>query len=349
MTRRSKACTAFGAAAAVTLLAGCGAPDLSAMHPQVKKSSAVIFYVNQPNIEYSASGLNNDDEGTMVYKTIQSSASGFQAQLASTLAHDSVSVIVIVVDNAVPYAAYVSQMANQYSNVRFDVISDTPGNFTASSNLHTVSSDPDLVAYAIGYLVGTYLSAPSSQSTVNSTYGVPMQPILGYLPGTAPKDEQEAFFAGLYTSDAIANVVALVPASGSTASAPVYPTVNAVVMNSTPSQPTIAALSPQTSTFFSFGGPVTGVASLIGEGHLASSNVDKAISEIETGQWQSGSEKKIDLSSITLKSSALPSSVSKMWGSLQPTLFSSSLHWQQRFQSLPKSTRTFLSTQFGLS
>ncbi|WP_067617044.1 hypothetical protein [Alicyclobacillus acidiphilus] len=357
MNRTSKPFTAFTVILALGFAAGCGAPDLAAMRPQVSKSSAAIFYVDHPSME-SGTGLNHDEEGRMVYKTIDVSTGDFETQIASALTNDDLNFVVVVVDNAAPYSTFLSQLAQKYADIHFEVLSDQPGTFPSLQNLRTVSANPDLVAYGIGYLVGTYLSWLATKATVSSTYGMVVQPTLGYVKSTAPKDQQEAFFAGLYTADASAQVVPLASSSGTSASqgypgsSTAFGYVNAlplsgVVYSSALSKSTIAALASQTNTFFSFGDEFSGLPCLIRPGHLSPTEVSDAISAAERGQWQPGNEEKIDFSSIALQTSALPPSVSEMWGSLQTTLSTSTTDWRQKFEQLPTQTRSMLSTQFG--
>ncbi|WP_281758670.1 type 1 periplasmic-binding domain-containing protein [Alicyclobacillus hesperidum] len=325
-------------------LAGCGAPDLSAMQPQVQKSAAIVVDVDNP--PFGANATTVAEGGSLSTEVLHATAGDMLTQVDQILANQGVNGVVIAVHSANSILQSVSQLARQHPNVRFVVVSDWPATLPQLANLSALAMDPDTIAYAIGYLVGVNMNALVAKST--STYGYAGQPKIGYLPSSAPSDEQKAFFAGLYQSDPAANVIPLVSLNGP--GFPIlYPTVSVAVVGNQPSAAQLAAISAQTATVYSFAQSLTGTTPAIGPGHLASSRVRDALAQLQAKSWSSGQQSVVDLSSVSLNTAVVPASVVLAWAKFEVDAEQTASSWQAQFAALPPTTRAQLANEFGLS
>lgn len=329
------------------VLIGCGAPDLSAMKPRVDKQVAAVIYVDTPDFEAAQAGT-TVSSGATVSETIHTTTQSFRTQLATTLQTRHLSLCVIAVNDATPYASDISQYAQKYTNVRFDVVSDVPVSGLQGPNISTLSGNPDATAYGIGYLAGMNLMTFVPQASSGQGQAV-VQPQLGYVPSSAPVDEQKAFFAGLFTADPLAQVVSMVPVNGPTAVPPIYPSVNSFVYGNPALQAAnVASMTSQTPVFFTFGAAFKGPQFALAPGHIAGTHVEDALVQFSTGHWRSGDEEVVDASSIQINTKRAPSTVTTNWATLQPSLAQSPTMWQTDFANLPKATKQMLMKQFGL-
>jgi hypothetical protein len=325
-------------------LAGCGAPDLSAMQPQVQKSAAIVVDVDNPPFGPNTAAVAGS--GTLSTEVVHTTAAQMLVQVDHILANQGVNGVVIAVHAASSIVQSVAELAHNHPDVRFVVVSDWPTVWPQLTNLSTLAMDPDTIAYAVGYLIGIDINDLVAKST--STYGYAVQPKIGYLPSSAPSDEQKAFFAGLYQSDPAANVIPLVSLNGP--GLPIlYPTVSAAVVGTQPSPAQLAAISAQTGTVYSFADSFTGASPVIGPGHLASSRVRDALAQLQSKSWRAGQQSVLDLSSVSLNTAVVPASVVVAWGKFEVVAEQSASSWQAQFAALPNATRAQLASEFGLS
>lgn len=328
-------------------LVGCGAPDLSAMRPRVAKPAAAVVYVNHPKFENSSLASSAGGTGKTVLETIHLNGQSFATQMTDILAHDQLSLCVIAVDDANPYASDISQYARKYANIRFDVVSNVPVAGLQGSNISTLSGNPDATAYGIGYLTGVDLSSTSSSSTPGTT-AVP--PSLVFVPSSAPVDQQKAFFAGLYTADPTAQVVPMTSGSLTSTVQSVYSTVGSAVFGGLPpNASSVNAIKSPSLSLFSIAPSVNGPQFALSPGHIASTNITNQVLQFSQGHWQSGDETVVDPSSIHMNAQLLPKAVTTRWTTLQPSLAQTPTKWKTDFAHLPKATKGMLLNQFGLS
>ncbi|EPZ46204.1 hypothetical protein [Alicyclobacillus acidoterrestris] len=362
MTRLNRTkCTAGAVAVALTgLVSGCGAPDLSAMRPTVQKQAAAVMVVGKPDFMPTTPVSASGDEPLMM-ETVQSSTGSFLNQANTLLQHQDVTNCVIAVDDAGALDSDISQLAQKYAHVHFDILTNQAPSDISASNVAIVSQDANAVDFAIGWLVGVWAS------NLVKTQQLSLQPAVGYAVSGVSASRQKAFFAGLYTANPAAQIVNMTGSNNSasnntsnssagnstttTSTAPTqYPVVSGVVVGGNLAQPVAESIAQNAPIVFDLTGASTTLPNLsVYPGHLAPSRATDLIDQISGGHWQAGSTSVIDSTSVTLNTQLMPPPVVDAWQTLAQTLEQAPNTWQTDYAKLPDATRNLLQSQFGLA
>ncbi|WP_206915700.1 hypothetical protein [Alicyclobacillus suci] len=360
MTRLNRTkCTAGAVTVALTgLISGCGAPDLSAMRPTVQKQAAAVMVVGKPDFMPTTPVSASADEPLMM-ETVQSSTGSFLNQANTLLQHQDVTNCVIAVDDAGALDSDISQLAQKYAHVHFDILTNQAPSDMFASNVAIVSQDANAVDFAIGWLVGVWAS------NLVKTQQLSLQPAVGYAVSGVSASRQKAFFAGLYTANPAAQIVNMTGSNNSasntgnssggnrtttsTASTS-YPVVSGVVVGGNLAHSVAESIAQNAPIVFDLTGTSTTLPNLsVYPGHLASSRAANLIDQISSGHWQAGSTSVIDSTSITLNTQLMPPPVVDAWQTLAQTLEQAPNTWQTDYAKLPDATRNLLQSQFGLA
>jgi hypothetical protein len=129
----------------------CGAPNLSAMHPQVKKPTAAVLLIDEP-ASWSVSsvqGMMTQDGVVANVQNVKSSQVG--SALHSLLGNPSVGLIVCVQDGPIPQSEF--DVAKQNIGQRFELVGTEATSGTAM-NVKQVVPDAMATSYSLGWLTG---------------------------------------------------------------------------------------------------------------------------------------------------------------------------------------------------
>jgi hypothetical protein len=192
-------------AVACTGAIGCGAPDLQAMRPTVPKKAAEVLLVGHP-AHWSIDQVRQLQPATGVVLAART-VSGKADVLAELrrVAQAATPPLVVVVTDAPPSTA-VRAFLNRHQRVRVEWLARQAATVSLH-NLRQVEPNPELTAYASGWVAGTLamqgLVKPAGRVgwLVDGQAGVPLR-------------WRQAALAGIYNSDTIAQ---LVPVSFSSA------------------------------------------------------------------------------------------------------------------------------------
>ncbi|WAH35346.1 hypothetical protein [Alicyclobacillus dauci] len=322
------------------LMAGCGAPDLGAMRPHEQKQAAAVVVVDHPSFLSSSSLQSIVDTQTSVVQTVRSSANSFDQVIDHVLQNKDVTFCLVAANDTTALASDISQIAQKYSSVHFEILSTQAGAAIQGANVSTISQDENATAFSVGFVAGTWATNQAGPGA----YAV--QPTFGYLPNSLPTSVQQAFFAGLYTADPGAHIVPMTPLNGA-ALPPLYPTVSSVIVGSTPTQPMQQFLQTQGYQIFSLSPSLTQLKPVAMPGHIDVTHFTDALSQFSTGHWQNGNETVFDPTSLTLQS--LPSSVVNAWSPMERASQQTPNLWKSDYQNLPQATRQSIRSQFGIA
>ncbi|MFB5191490.1 hypothetical protein [Alicyclobacillus fastidiosus] len=345
MTRinRIRFAVAGASICSIGIVSGCGAPDLSAMHPHVQKRAAAVLVVGTPNFMPTTPLTSTVSDNPVVLETVKTSNASFLAKAGEVLSNSEVTTCVVAVDDAGPLATDISQLTQKYANVHFDILSNRSAAGVSGANVAEVYLDANSTDFAIGWLVGVWAN------NLVKVQQLTQQPAIGYSVKGVSTNAQKAFFAGLYTVDPAAQVVPMTPVNGPNAVPPIYPTVSAVVVGGTVSQSVAQTIGANAPFLFDLtGGTVSAPAPSIVPGHLAPSQVTNRIAQMSTGTWQAGDQPVVDTTGVAINPQLMPPSVVSAWNSLSRSLAQAPTTWQSDYAKLPTSTQILLKSEFGV-
>lgn len=352
MTAISRFVTGFCLLAASTVVSACGAPDLTTLKPQVQKTATLVLVVGKPDFVANSTINQATAAQPVIVKTETSTSQSLQNNLNRALQNSDVTSCVIAADDANPLISDMMQIASKYPHVDFEVLSNQQLSRLDAPNIATVSQNQDAIAYAIGWMAGTWATNQMGASRTA------LQPVFGYAASGLSNDEQKAFFAGLYTSDAAAKVKSVTPPAPPSTGSAVYgivggnskiPRVQAMILGGQSGSAIKTMLQAQSPIIFALNDITSGLKPAVMPGHMDNSHISNVLSQITKGQWQAGAETVIDASSVVVNSHQLGSQAAGVWQSLQWSLAKSPALWKTDYQKLPQATRKMLQSQFGLA
>ncbi|MCL6632736.1 MAG: hypothetical protein K6T63_08895 [Alicyclobacillus herbarius] len=189
----------IGAILALFMASGCGAPDLSSMHPSVAKKAALVFLVGNNLPHWSTRQVDDLQTSTgLVLKTqTVSNTRQVLSQVRGLVNRQLASLpLLVVVADGPPDAQFISFL-RQHNELRVEWLSRQTAHVQLQ-NLRQVVENPQLAAYATGWLAGSAaMEVAQPVGTVGWFVNGNQQP--------AP-EMSHAVLAGLYNSDTVARV-----------------------------------------------------------------------------------------------------------------------------------------------
>lgn len=319
----------------------CGSPDLAAMKPTSAKPATLVVLVNQPTFVKSAQFVLPSNSSTSTFDTLSTTSKSLVQLTKKELSMGDVTSCMVVGDNLQPNLSDMNQLIKAYPKTHFQLVS---GQAVSENipNVSTVEQNAEAIAYSIGWLVGTWASATTTQPLVP-------QPTIGFVPGQLSMNAQKAFFAGLYTIDSAAVVVPMTPTAGVVGSTNTYPSVGAVVLGGQPSTSLTQVITGNSLPVFSLVPNLTSIHAAIRPGSFDSSEIISLFQTLLTGHWQAGDEQVIGTSSVFVDTTQMPSSVTTTWSALESSVSNQPNLWQSNFKQLPQNTLQTLRSEFGIA
>lgn len=327
----------------ISLVGGCGSPDLTSLRPMTSKLATLVLLVDHPSFLKADQLKLANSATTETFDISDVSSTALLQTVKRDLGDQDISSCMVIGDNLQPDMMKLAELSKMFAKVHFEAVSGLPISSIGMPNFKTIEPNVPAAMYAIGWLIGTFETSLSSQ--VAGT-----QPTIGFMPSELSVDDERAFFAGLYAIDPAADVVP-VSLNGSVIAASAHASrkLGSIVLGANPKPGLRAAIRALKVPVFTLYDDHSSLRPAIQLGSFDTSEIKSLFQQFATGHWQAHDEQVIGMSSVSIDTHQMPTDVTSTWSSIEPIVFTQPDLWQTIFERLPQHTVRMLQSKFGIA